>query len=202
MFAGNRPEGSMSMIFDFGIADILFKFPEDQEQLKDEKLVIQLTQKSVDICHVLGHIFDGFKKQIEENGEVKYCGRTISTDKNTLKELQMRCFYTGMLLPFFDYTVIRGKGAKKAPQSVVLHILATSLTRSNEIQKFVMETSKHVPKAQDFEDRLMANAKLLENSDVKLELGKYLRESGPRQSSIQICAAATYYCKEVGTTVK
>ena len=43
-----------------------------------------------------------------------------------------------------------------------------------------METSKHVPKAQDFEDKLMANAKLLEDSDVKLELGKYLRESGPR----------------------
>ena len=50
----------------------------------------------------------------------------------------MRCFYTSMLLPFFEFQVPQGK--KKSLQSVVQYILNNSLKRSQEVQKFVLET--------------------------------------------------------------
>ena len=55
----------------------------------------------------------------------------------------MRCFYTALLLPFYEYQVPVGK--KKTTQSVVQYILNNSLKRSNEVQKFVLDTCKGVP---------------------------------------------------------
>ena len=61
MFEGNLPQRSMAMIHEFDISSILFKLPDDCEELKDVQLVDSLTAQSVDLCHVLGHIFSGFK---------------------------------------------------------------------------------------------------------------------------------------------
>ena len=61
MFEGNLPESSMAMIYDFDIASILYKLPPECAELQDEKLVKTLIAKSVDICHVLGHLFKEFK---------------------------------------------------------------------------------------------------------------------------------------------
>ena len=79
---------------------------------------------------------------------------------------------------------MRGKGSKKAPQSVVQHILASSLTRSNEIQKFVLETCKGIENAELFETKLVENMDFFSLNDQKLNLGWYLKESGHRWLSI------------------
>ena len=81
------------------------------------------------------------------------------------------------------------------PQTVVQHILANSLIRSNEIQKFVLETCKHLQKAQQFEGKIMDTDGVFSADEDKLELGWYLRESGNRWTSIQIISAAYNYCQ-------
>ena len=106
MFEGNLPENSMAMIYDFDIASILYKIPAECAELQDQKLVDQLIAKSVDICHVLGHQFKIFKKMASENnGKVD----GICQNPKELKAFQMRCFYTGMLVPFYEYQFLAGK---------------------------------------------------------------------------------------------
>ena len=54
----------------------------------------------------------------------------------------MHMLYTSLLQPFYKYELPLGK--KKTPQSLVQYILNESLKRSNEVQKFVLETIKNL----------------------------------------------------------
>ena len=109
----------------------------------------------------------------------------------------MRCFYTGMLIPLFNYNFLAGKGnKKKVTTSVVEHILVNSLTRPNEVQKFVLETCKGVEKSLIFTEKHDTNNQFLEDNNDKLELGWYLREFGHRWTQIQLVGAALEYCKD------
>ena len=105
----------------------------------------------------------------------------------------MRCFYTALLLPFYDYQVPQGK--KKATQSVAHYILNNSLKRSNEVQKFVLDTCKSVPGHREFTNEYTANTGVFEAElERKVALGWFLREAGPRWTSIQLLACAMEYC--------
>ena len=95
----------------------------------------------------------------------------------------MRCFYTALTLPFYKYQVPQGK--KKALQSVVQYILNNSLKRSNEVQKFVLETCKGVDGHKAFIEEFQSNPEVfLTEPERKVALGWFLRETGPRWSSI------------------
>ena len=194
MFEGNLPENSMAMIYDFDIASILYKLPDGCMELQDQKFVNSLIAKSVDICHVLGHQFKIFKKLSSgNNGKVE----GVCKNSKELKAFQMRCFYTGMLIPLFNYNFLAGSGnKKKQPISVVQHILANSLTRPNEVQKFVLETCKGVEKSLILTEKHNTNNQFLEESNEKLDLGWYLREFGHRWIQIQLVGAALEYCKD------
>ena len=68
---------------------------------------------------------------------------------------------------------------------MVQYILNNSLKRSNEVQKFVLDTCKGVPQHLAFANELAANGNVfLEDPEKRLKLGWYLREAGPRWTSI------------------
>lgn len=94
----------------------------------------------------------------------------------------MRCFYTALLMPFFEYQVPQGK--KKTTWSVVQFILTNSLKRSNEVQKYVLETCKSVPAQLEFTEELLNNGEAFGDPARRVALGWYLREAGPRWTSI------------------
>lgn len=130
----------------------------------------------------------------QQGSQRTLCGRDFfSSDENQFKEAQMRCFYTALTLPFYKYQVPVGK--KKTTQSVVQYILSTSLKRSNDVQKFVLETCKGVEGHKAFIDEFIVNPGVFaEDSARRVALGWFLRESGPRWTSVQLFAAAIEYC--------
>lgn len=88
----------------------------------------------------------------------------------------MRTLYTALLQPFYQYEVTVGK--KK--QSVVQYVLMTSLKRSNEIMKFVLETCQHLSNCIHLLDQVNADPScgFLKSDQARIELGKYLKETG------------------------
>ena len=75
---------------------------------------------------------------------------------------------------------------------MVQYILNNSLKRSNEVQKFVLDTCKGVPLHLQFADMLAtgdgSSVFGVEDFERRLKLGWYLREAGPRWASIQLLA--------------
>ena len=61
MFEGNKPEQSVNLLHDFEILQLLYKLPEESEELKDAKLVESLIDESVRMCNILGRVFDGLQ---------------------------------------------------------------------------------------------------------------------------------------------
>lgn len=76
------------------------------------------------------------------------------------------------------------QGKKKATQSVVQYILTNSLKRSNEVQKYVLDTCKSVPAYLEFTVELQNNGDVFGDPVRRVSLGWYLREAGPRWASI------------------
>ena len=75
------------------------------------------------------------------------------------------------------------------------YILNNSLKRSNEVQKFVLDTCKGVPGHRDFTNEFTANTAVFEaETERRTALGWFLREAGPRWTSIQLLACALEYC--------
>lgn len=94
---------------------LLYKIPEGSKELQDKELVNKLIAESAEICGHLGDLFTTFKSQAAQ-GFVGYAGIGVVTSPKELKELQMKCFYTALLQPFYKYQVPHGH--KKALQSV------------------------------------------------------------------------------------
>ena len=91
-----------------------------------------------------------------------------------MKDLQMRCFYTALLMPFYKFEMQNGK--KKQLISVAQHILNVSLKRSTEVQKFVIDTSAGVPAYLKLMNDLAQDPELFDQqAERKIELGWYLR---------------------------
>ena len=68
---------------------------------------------------------------------------------------------------------------------MVQYILNNSLKRSNEVQKYVLDTCKSVPVHTAFTYELMANPEVFQSDPARrVALGWYLREAGPRWTSI------------------
>ena len=120
MFEGNQPEKAVQDLYDFDILQLLYKISPESKELADQSLVRKLIHESVTMCQVLGLIF----KQIE--AEQLFCGLRAPQ----LKELQLNCFYTALLQPFYKFE-IPIKGNKN--QSVASYVLQTTLKRPNEI---------------------------------------------------------------------
>lgn len=90
----------------------------------------------------------------------------------------MRCFYTALLYPFFKYQVPQGQ--KKAPISAVQYILMTSLKRSNEVMKFVLDTCQNLDKCLEvlFKIKEDPSCAFLQTDEARVDLGRYLKEAG------------------------
>ena len=116
---------------------MLYKLPEEAKELQDNVLVEQLIESSVKMCDFLGDLFEGFK---EHNSTVSHGGLKVADNLSEIQSLQMRIFYTALLQPFYKFEVMLGK--KK--QSVVQYVLMTSLKRSNEVMKFVLDTCQNL----------------------------------------------------------
>ena len=147
-------------------------------------MVTSLINYSQNLSQVLGTLFKQIKQQEGESGSRTFCGRDFFPGTSEqLKEAQMRCFYTALTLPFYKYQVPQGK--KKTTQSVVQYILNNSLKRSNEVQKFVLETIKGTEGHATFVEEFVASPEIFQaDQERKVALGWYLRESGPRWSSV------------------
>lgn len=196
MFEGNRPEVSAAQLHDFDLLQLLYKIPAESAELQDQALVNNLINLSTNLAQVLGFLFKGLKEQLGDQQQSNFAGKELCSSAKQLKELQMRCFYTSLLLPFFEYQVPQGK--KKTTQSVVQHILNVSLKRSTEVQKFVLETSCATPTYVDFMNELASNPQVfVTQPERKIALGWFLRSAGPRWPSIQLLGAAHEYCKSV-----
>lgn len=152
---------------------MLYKLPEDAKELHDKALVESLIQSSVTVCSNLGVMFEGFKAQ---GHAVFHAGIKVAENSKELKDLQMRILYTALLQPFFKYEVVIGK--KK--QSVVQYILMTSLKRSNEVMKFVLDTCQNLGNCLTLLEKVHADpgCAFLDNDAAKIDLGKYLKETG------------------------
>lgn len=147
-------------------------------------MVTSLINYSQNLSQVLGTLFKQIKQQEGESGSRAFCGRDFFPGTSEqFKEAQMRCFYTALTLPFYKYQVPQGK--KKTTQSVVQYILNNSLKRSNEVQKFVLETIKGTEGHATFVEEFVASPEIFQADQArKVALGWYLRESGPRWSSV------------------
>ena len=120
---------------------------------------------------------------MNEESKVTFNGKEILNDQKKLKDLQMRCFYTSLVMPFYEFQIPNGK--KKTPQSVVQYFLTNSLKRPNEVQKFVLETCKGIEGHKTMLDQFVADSGIFDSDLVKrVELGWYLRENGSRWISI------------------
>ena len=194
MFEGNRPEVSIAKLHEFDILQLLYKIPPESTELSDQEKISSLINLSDNLSQVLGYLFRDFKAQLGTGEKVTFCGREIFSDAKQLKEHQMRCFYTALLIPFYNYQVPQGK--KKTTQSVVQYILNNSLKRSNEVQKYVLETCQGVPGHIAFTNELQNNPQAFEADPARrVALGWYLRETGSRQTSIQLLSCVLEYCR-------
>ena len=96
IFSDREAHKSMQQIFLFGIAQLCIKPPSDCNELSDpETIETKMLPLSVFICNILGILFSTLK---QNNNSL--IGINFPDD---LKNLQMSCFYTGLLLPFKDF---------------------------------------------------------------------------------------------------
>ena len=93
MFEGRKPQQSVKDLHRFDVLSLLYKFPKDLAYFQDEELVRSLINDSVEMCQVVGYLFE----QIEQTHSL--CGLPVQTE--TFKELQMRTFYATLLQPFY-----------------------------------------------------------------------------------------------------
>ena len=106
MFEGNRPEVCAAQLHDYDILQLLYKIPPESAELQDQERVQSLINDSTNLAQVLGYLFRQFKQQLNTDGQAaQFAGRQIFANTKQLKEAQMRCFYTSMLLPFFEFQV-------------------------------------------------------------------------------------------------
>ena len=94
-----------------------------------------------------------------------------------------------MTLPFWPFTYM----AKNKEEKVVMKILQDSLKKSNDCVKFVTEVLKCVEGAILLAAKVSAYPDSKLPNDLKLELGLYLREAGPRWDSIFLIALSQEY---------
>ena len=104
--------------------------------------------------------------------------------------------YTLLMQPFFKYEIQIGK--KKTLSSLVAYILQDSLKRPNEVQKFTLDTCKHLAEYVELlEIHAQDNSVFINQSEKVLKLGWFIREAGERFTSVSILATAWLYCKDL-----
>jgi tRNA nucleotidyltransferase/poly(A) polymerase len=78
MFEGSRTKLAVQLMHDFDILPLLYKLPEEAQQLHDQALVSSLIAESVRMCHKLSDLFDQFKCQLEVDNRATFAGITVS----------------------------------------------------------------------------------------------------------------------------
>ena len=58
MLEGRKPEKSVKDLQKYDVLSLLYKFPKDLAYFQDEELVKSLIDETVDMCQVVGYLFE------------------------------------------------------------------------------------------------------------------------------------------------